>query len=130
MILTAHRAVLIDSAATITTAGLMLATRSVLFPFFGLSSPWLLDLTAAGFIVYAAVIGLAAARPAISRTTLMTVAGANVAYVVGSLAVLVTFWSELHPIGRGLIVAVALAVEVFATLQFTAARRTSRVEPA
>jgi hypothetical protein len=122
MILTAHRAVLIDAAATTATAVLMLATRGILFPYFGLSSPLLLDVTAAAFIVYAAIIGLVAARPAISRSALMTVAGANVGYVVASLAVLVMFWSQLHPVGRGLIVAVALAVEGFAMLQFAAAR--------
>lgn len=129
MILTAHRAVLIDAAATSVTALLMLAARGLLFPYFGLSSPLLLDLTAAAFIVYAAIIGLMAARPAISGSALMTIAGANVAYVVASLAVLVMFWSELHPIGRGLIVAVAVAVEGFATLQFMAARRLGAVEP-
>ena len=31
----------------------------------------------------------------------MTVAGANVAYVFASLAVLVMFWSKPHPVGRG-----------------------------
>ena len=127
MILTAHRAVLIDAAATTATAVLMLAARGILFPYFGLSSPLLLDVAAAAFIVYAAIIGLVAARPAISRSALMTVAGANVLYVAASLAVLVTFWSQLHPVGRGLIVAVALAVEAFATLQYAAARRLSEL---
>ena len=122
MILTAHRAVLIDAAATTATAVSMLAARGILFPYFGLSSPLLLDVTAAAFIVYAGIIGLVAARPTISRSALMTVAGANVGYVVASLAVLVMFWSQMHPVGRGLIVAVALAVEAFAMLQFAAAR--------
>ena len=122
MILTAHRAVLIDAAATTTTAVVMLAARSILFPYFGLSSPLLLDVTAAAFLVYAAIIGLVAVRPAISRSALITIAGANVGYVVASLAVLVMFWSQLHPVGRGLIVAVALGVEAFAMLQFAAAR--------
>ena len=123
MILTARRAVLIDAAATTATAVLMFAARGMLFPYFGLSSPLLLDLTAAAFIVYAAVIGLVAARPAISRGALVTVAGANVTFVVACTIVLVAFWSELHPVGRGLIVGVAFAVEGFAMLQFTTARR-------
>ena len=130
MTLTAHRAVLIDAAATTATALLMLAARGVLFPYFGLSSPLLLDLTAAAFIVYAVVIGRMTLRPDISRSALMTVAGANVAYVVVSLAVLMMFWGQLHPIGRGLIVAVALAVEGFAALQFMAARQAAVVEHA
>ena len=68
MILTAHRAVLIDAAATTATAVLMLAARGLLFPYFGLSSPLLLDVTAAAFIVYAVIIGRLAARPTISRS--------------------------------------------------------------
>ena len=122
MILTARRAVLIDAAATTTTAVLMFAARGTLFPYFGLSSPLLLDLTAAAFIAYAVIISLVAARPAISRGALVTVAGANVAFVVACIIVLVSFWSQLHPVGRGLIVAVAIAVEGFAMLQFTTAR--------
>src|SRR4029450_3602169 len=123
MTLTAHRVIVIDAIATTTTAALMLATRGVLSPYFALKSPLLLDLTAAAFIVYAAVIGVIAARPAISRRALKAVASVNAASLVASPAVLVAFWSELRPVARWLIVAVAIAVEAFATMQFTAARR-------
>jgi hypothetical protein len=123
MILTARRTVVIDAAATTATAVLMLAARNLLYPYFGLTSPLLLDVTAAAFIAYAAAIGLVAWRPSISRPALLAIVGANVAYVIASFAVLVTFWSALHPVGRGLVIAIALAVELFATLQFTAARR-------
>jgi hypothetical protein len=129
MILTARRAVVIDAAATTATAVLMLAARGILYPYFGLASPLLLDIAAAAFIAYAATIGLAAARPDISRTTLLTIAGANVAFVIASMVLLVTFWSALHPAGRALIVAVAVAVEGFALLQFTAAYRTAPNPP-
>ena len=64
MILTVDRAVLIDVVATTAIAVSMLAARGILFPYLGLSSPLLLDVTAAAFIVYAAIIGLLAARPA------------------------------------------------------------------
>ena len=77
MILTARRAIVIDAAATTATAVLMLAARGFLYPYFGLPSPLLLDLAAAAFIVYAALIGLAARRADISRTALMTIAGAT-----------------------------------------------------
>ena len=130
MMLTAHRAVLIDAVATTATAVLMLAARSVLYPYFGLSSPLVLDIAAAAFVVYAAVIGLAATRPIITRPTLMTIAGANIGYVIASVAVLITFWSALHPAGRAMIGVVALAVEGFAMAQLTAARRLTSVRPA
>jgi hypothetical protein len=130
MMLTAHRAVLIDAVATTATAVLMLAARNVLYPYFGLSSPLVLDIAAAAFVVYAAVIGLVAMRPIVTRQTLMTIAGANIGYVVASVAVLITFWSALHPAGRAMIVVIALAVEGFAMLQLTAARRQTSVRPA
>lgn len=129
MILSARHAILIDAAATTATAALMLVGRGFLYPYFGLDSPELLDIAAAAFIVYAGIIGLAAARPDISRTTLVTIAGANVAYVVASMICLVMFWSVLAPAGRALIVGVALAVEAFAFLQFTAAYRTAPNPP-
>jgi hypothetical protein len=129
MNLTARHTLLIDAAATTATAVLMLAARGLLYPYFGLDSPQLLDITAVAFIVYAGIVGLAAARPEISRTTLVTIAGANVAYVVASMILLLVFWSVLHPAGRTLVVGVALAVEAFAFLQFTAAYRTAPNPP-
>ena len=127
MILTAHRALLIDAVATAATAVAMFAARGLLFSYFGLGSSLLLDVTAAGFLVYAAVLVLVAARPVISRTALLTIASANVIYVLASMIALSMFWSELHAVGRGLIVAVALAVEGFAMLQVMAARRVGAV---
>ena len=129
MILSARHAILIDAAATTATAVLMLVGRGFLYPYFGLDSPEVLDIAAAAFIVYAGIIGLAAARPDISKTTLVTIAGANVAYVVASMICLAMFWSVLEPAGRALIVGVALAVEAFAFLQFTAAYRTAPNPP-
>jgi hypothetical protein len=123
MNLNARHTVLIDAAATTATAIVMLATRELLYPYFGLSSSRLIDLTALAFLGYAAIIAGTAMRPAISRATLMTIAGANVAYVMASLIVLAMFWNHLHPVGRSVIAAVAVAVEAFATLQYMAARR-------
>ena len=124
MILTPHRTVLLDAIATAASGVLMLAARNILYPFFGLTSARLLDIVAVTFIAYAAAIAMVAARPAISRAVLMTIVGVNVASAVASVAILIAFWTELDPIGRGLIILVALIVEAFATLQFAAARRT------
>ena len=125
MKLTAHLALLIDAAATTATALLMLAARSMLYPYFGLPSPLLLDIAAVAFLVYAGIIAMAARRPTISRTVLLMTAAANAAYVVASIVALMMFWSGLEPIGRALIFVVALAVEAFAALQFAVARRVS-----
>jgi hypothetical protein len=123
MILTARRAILIDAAATATSAVLLLAARSMLYPYFGLNSPLLIDITAAAFLAYAAIIAAVARREAIARATLLTIASANVAYVVASIMLLVMIWGQLHLVGRTLIFAAAMVVEAFATLQFVAARQ-------
>jgi hypothetical protein len=123
MTLTARTTLLIDAAATTATAVMMLAAREVLYPYFGLTTPQVLDVTAVAFLIYAAVIALVARRPSIERSAMMTVVAANIAYVVASMALLVMFWSELHAVGCILIVAVALAVEAFAAMQFLAVRR-------
>jgi hypothetical protein len=123
MYLTARTVILTDAAATTATALLMVAARGVLYPYFGLTSPLLLDVTAVAFIVYAAIITLVARQPMISRGALMTIAAANIAYVVASLVLLVMFWGHPSVVGRALIFAVALAVEAFALLQLAAARR-------
>lgn len=129
MKLTAHLAMLIDAAATTATALLMLAARSVLYPYFGLDSPLLLDITAVAFLAYAGIIALAARRPVISRTVLMATAAANAAYVVASIVALMMFWARLEPVGRGVIFVVALAVEAFAALQVAAARLHTQPAP-
>lgn len=46
---------------------------------------------------------------------------ADAAYVVASALVLLLFWTQIPMAGRLLVFAVALVVEVFATLQFRAA---------
>ena len=123
MNLTANKIVLTNAAATAASGALMLAARTVLYPYFGLGSPLLLDVIAIGFIAYAAAMIAAARRPVMSRATLMALAAADASWVVVSVGVLVVFWPALDPIGRALIIAVALVVEGFATLQFAAARR-------
>lgn len=123
MNLTAHRIVRTNATATAASGVLMLAARAMLYPYFGLESPLLLDVIAIGFIAYAGVMAVAARRPAMSRATLLALAAADASWVVFSAGVLMVFWSEFDPIGRALIIAVALVVEAFATLQFAAARR-------
>jgi hypothetical protein len=49
--------------------------------------------------------------------------------VIASAVILLLFWQQLEPVGRGLIIAVAIAVEGFATLQFSAARRSTGAMP-
>jgi len=120
--MTSNRILQINATATAATGLAMLAGRSILPPLFGLTSPLLLDLIAIFFLVYAAGLFYFAARPQVERSALLAFAAADGAWVVGSAIVLLMFWPQLTPIARILIVGVAIIVDVFAMLQFRAAR--------
>ena len=100
----------------------MLATRGTLYTFFGLETSTLLDVLAVGLLGYAGLLWLATRRT-ISRQTLMRFTAADVLWVVASAVVLVMFWSQFDTIARLLVIAVAVVVEIFATLQYLAAQR-------
>jgi len=53
----------------------------------------------------------------------------SVLWVVASAIVLLWFWADFAAVARFLVIAVALVVEVFATLQFRAAGRVSAAAP-
>jgi hypothetical protein len=81
----------------------------------------LLDLIAIGLLLYAAALGVTAQQQPVTRLALMLFTIADALWVAASAVVLVLFWSELAPIARVLVIAVAIVVEIFATLQFRAA---------
>jgi hypothetical protein len=118
-----HRILQLNAASTAACAIVMLATRGTLQSLFGLDAPLLVDVLAIGFLVYAGALVWAALRRPVGRQVLMAFTAADAAWVVGSAIVLVLFWSDLAPLARLLVIAVALVVEVFATLQFRAAGR-------
>ncbi len=121
MFLTARQILSVNAAATAISAIAMLAGRSLLAPLFGLASPLLLDVVAVGFLGYAAVLAGAARRRPVARRALLAFSAADAAWVVISAVALWLFWSQLAPIARVLVAAVALFCEVAATLQFRAA---------
>jgi hypothetical protein len=123
-----HRILGLNALATAGSALGMLATRGTLYTFFGLATPFLLDLLAVGLLAYAALLWHATRRP-ISRQTLMTFTAADALWVVASAVVLVLFWGQLDTIARLLVIAAAIVVEVFATLQFRAAGRVAGDSP-
>jgi hypothetical protein len=120
--MTSNRILQINATATAVTGAAMLAARGFLPPLFGLGSPILLDLIAIFFLAYAAALFFVAARPQVERAALLAFAAADGAWVVGSVVVLLLFWSQLTPIARVLIVAVGIVVDTFAMLQYRAAK--------
>ena len=119
--MTAHRVLQLNGSATAISALAMLATRGVLPPLFGLSSPVLFDVIAVAFLVYAGALFAAAARRPVSAKTMMVFTAADAVWVVGSAIVLMVYWAQLAPVARVLVIAVALVVELFASLQYRAA---------
>jgi hypothetical protein len=124
-----HRILQLNALSTAACAVGMLATRSVLPPLFGLESPALLDILAVSLLAYAGALAVAAARQPVTRLALMAFTVGDVLWVVASAIVVILFWTELAPIARLLVIAAALVVEVFATLQYRAAGRVSTGAP-
>ena len=123
--MTSHRILQLNAVSTAACALAMLATRGTLYSFFGLEAPLLLDVLAAGLLVYAGALALVAGRQPVTRQALMAFSFGDALWVASSIVVLLVFWGQLAPIARFLIIAVGLVVEVFATLQFRAARENS-----
>lgn len=123
--MTPHRILHLNALSTAACAVGMVATRGTLHEWFGLDTPVLLDVLAAGLLAYAGALAIAARRRPVSRQALMAFTFADALWVVGSAAVLLLFWGQLAPIARLLVIAVAIVVEAFATLQYLAAGRVS-----
>lgn len=119
--MTPRRILQTNAFFTAVSAVAMLGLRGTLPPLFGLATPLLLDVIAIGLLAYAGLLVAAARRQPLDRQTLMAFAIADAAWVAGSAVVLLLFWAQLAPIARALIIVAALAVDVFATLQYRAA---------
>ena len=120
--MTSHRILQLNAVSTAACAVGMLVTRGTLYSFFGLGAPILLDVLAIGLLAYAGALALAAARQPVTRQALMAFTVADGLWVAASVVVLLLFWGQLASVARFLIIAVGLVVEIFATLQFRAAR--------
>ena len=122
-----HHILQLNAMATAACAIGMLATRGALHSLFGLDTSMPLDIIAIGLLLYAAALTVTAQQQPVTRQALMLFSIADAVWVAASAVLLVLFWSELAPMARFLVIAVATVVEVFATLQFRAAVARPRV---
>ena len=111
-----------NAVATAVCAIGMLTMRETLWPIFGLDSPVLLDGIAIFFLGYSGALAFAARGQLVDRRALIAFAIGDAVWVIGSVLLLLLFWEPLAPVARVLVIAVALIVETFATLQYRAAR--------
>lgn len=121
--MTSRRILHLNAGCTAVSALGMLVTRGTLYSFFGLETPALLDVVAVALLAYAGAVAFAARHQPVSSRALMAFTVADGLWVVASAVILLVYWGQLAPIARFLIIAAGLVVEVFATLQFRAARR-------
>ena len=119
--MTPHRILQLNALSTAACAAGMLTTRGTLHQHFGLLTPVLLDVLAVGLLAYAGALVAAARQQTLKRPTLLAFTIGDGLWVLGSAVVLMLCWHQFTPVARVLVIAVALAVDVFATLQYRAA---------
>lgn len=121
-------ALLADAAASGAT-GLMLALGAgPLSGLFGMPEP-LLRWSGIALVPYAALIGFAASREALSRATVLAIVVVNALWVTDSFALLASGWVAPSLLGMAFVTAQALAVGVLAVAQY-AGLRSSAARPA
>lgn len=103
------------------TALLILGER--LAPLFGLTDSSLLTWVGLSVLPFVGLLCVAAGRQPLQRRDLIAFVISDAAWVLGSAMVLVLFWDSITIPGRWLVAAVAIVVDLFATLQLRGLRR-------
>lgn len=119
---TISSAVLIDALASGGVGLVLAAGAGQLDEPFGLSSA-LLRWASLVMLPWAVILSVLVRRGRITRGVAGTIVGLNGLWVVGSLLLLVSGWVEPTALGYGFVLAQALAVIVFVTLQVSGIRR-------
>ncbi len=119
-----RNALLVDAAASGTTALLLIAGGRVLAPVLGLPSE-LLSWAGIALVPFVVILVAVARRQTTSRMVLMDIIAINALWVVGSFAVLVFGAFEPSLLGILFVTAQALVVALFAELQFIGLRRSA-----
>lgn len=120
-----RRVLQLDAAATGATGLLLLGGTGLLHGLLNLAVALMIY---AGIfcVAWAAVLGFASLRPQLSRGFVWTIIVANVAWVIGSVVLLVSGYVSPTLLGYVFVIAQALAVDVFAGLQIFAMWKLAR----
>lgn len=112
-----RRVLQLDAAATGATGVLLLGGTSLLHGLLNLPVPLM---TYAGIfcVAWAVTLGLASVRKQLSRSFVWTIIWANAFWTLGSIALLVSGYVAPTLLGYTFVIAQALAVGVFAELQY------------
>ncbi|MEJ6781403.1 hypothetical protein [Aminobacter sp. Piv2-1] len=117
-----RNALYVDALATGATALLAIVGAPLLAPFLDLPEALLLWAGLA-LVPFVAMLVVVARRAAVPKLILFDIVALNVLWVIGSFALLVTGAVAPNALGIAFVAAQALAVAVFAELQFIGIRR-------
>ncbi len=117
-----RRVLQLDALATGMTGLLLLGGTGLLHGLLNLPVPLM---TYAGIfcVGWAATLGFASLRERLARGFVWTIIVANVAWVIGSVALLLSGYVSPTWLGYAFVIAQAIAVDVFAALQYFGLRR-------
>lgn len=119
-----RNALLVDALASGATAILLVAGAGILEPLLGLPSQ-LLFWAGIALLPFVAMLVVTAKRQSTSRLVLIDIIAINALWVIGSFAVLVSGSFAPSLLGILFVTAQALAVALFAELQFIGLRRSA-----
>jgi hypothetical protein len=115
--------VLVADAATCGAAGLLMALgASILEEPLGLTVP-LLRYAGVSLLPFGALLAYLATRESLPRPAIWAIIAGNALWAADSILLLLTGWVEPTALGEVFIIAQALAVAVFAELEYLGLRR-------
>jgi len=119
-------ALLADAVASGATGLLLIAGADLLTGLLGLPVALMRE---AGLLLvpYVALVAFVGTREAISRPAVQAIIALNLLWVVGSMGLLMGGWVAPTALGTAFVIAQAVAVGVFAELQFIGLRRQDAV---
>ncbi len=118
-----HRALRANAIFSGMSGALLVLAGSAIAPLVGLESAGLIAAIGTGLLVYGGVLFYVARQSVPARRDVLTFIALDVAWVLGSVLLLLLAWRQLPTTGRWLIAVLAVVVEGFATLQLLSLRR-------
>lgn len=119
-----RRAIQADALVSGAMALLLVAGAGVLASLLSLPEAFLRN-TGLVLVVYAALVGFLGARSVMPKIAIWAVIAVNAVWTVDSIALLPSGWVSPNLLGQAFIVMQAIAVGVFAELQFIGLRKSS-----
>jgi hypothetical protein len=121
-----RRAIQADAIITGAMAVLLVAAAGVLGPMLNLPDAFLREV-GVFLIVYAALVGFLGTRELMPKAAVWLVIIANAIWTIDSIALLFTGWVSPNLPGQAFVVAQAVAVAIFAELQYIGLKRSGAV---